>query len=153
MGKDNHFVGGFLIGRKIFNFLGHIINFLGCDHYLYHSSTRWLCLWRDERQEVCVTSSLLSLAPRLEGAQSKGPYLIFVISFTQTGYSKTKFLHPKKRLKAPKTLKMSLKKVKYMHFFTQSGKIDTWQKIFTQTCLWCLWQIWGMECSHTVVIL
>ena len=30
-----------------------------------------------------------------------------------------------------------------MHFFTQSGKIYTWQKVFTQTCLWCLWQIWG----------
>ena len=28
-------------------------------------------------------------------------------------------------------------------------KIYTWQKIFTQTCLWCLWQIWGMErCSR-----
>ena len=40
VGKDNHFVGGFLIGRKIVNFLGHIINFLGCDYYLYHSSTR-----------------------------------------------------------------------------------------------------------------
>ena len=53
-------------------------------------------------------------------------------------------LHPKKRLKAPKTLKMSLKKSNICIFFTQSGKIYTWQKIFTQTCLWCLWQIWGM---------
>ena len=36
-----------------------------------------------------------------------------------------------------------------MHFFTQSGKIYTWQKFFTQTCLWCLWQIWGMKlCSE-----
>ena len=53
-------------------------------------------------------------------------------------------LHPKKRLKAPKTLKMSLKKSNTCIFFTQSGKIYTWQKIFTQTCLWCLWQIWVM---------
>ena len=51
---------------------------------------------------------------------------------------------PKKWLKAPKTLKMSLKKSNICIFFTQSGKIYTWQKIFTQTCLWCLWQIWGM---------
>ena len=37
-----------------------------------------------------------------------GPYLVFVISFTQAGFSKTK-LHPKERLTAPKTLKMTLK--------------------------------------------
>ena len=53
-------------------------------------------------------------------------------------------LHPKKRLKSPKTLKMSLKKSYICIFFTHSGKIYTWQKIFTQTCLWCLWQIKGM---------
>ena len=41
-------------------------------------------------------------------------------------------LHPKKRLKAPKTLKMSLKKSNICIFFTQSGKIYTWQKFFTQ---------------------
>ena len=34
-------------------------------------------------------------------------------------------LHPKKRLKAPKTLKMSLKKSNICIFFTQSGKIYT----------------------------
>ena len=44
-------------------------------------------------------------------------------------------LHPKKRLKAPKTLKMSLKKSYICIFFTHSGKIYTWQKFFTQTCL------------------
>ena len=58
---------------------------------------------------------------------------------------KNQILHPKKRLKAPKTLKMSLKKSNICIFFTQSGKIYTWQKIFTQTCLWCLWQISGMQ--------
>ena len=31
-------------------------------------------------------------------------------------------LHPKKRLKAPKNTKNVSEKVKYMHFFTQSGK-------------------------------
>ena len=56
-------------------------------------------------------------------------------------------LHQKKRQKAPRTLKMSLKKSNICIFFTQSGKIYTWQKIFTQTCLWCLWQIWGMFLS------
>ena len=50
-------------------------------------------------------------------------------------------LHPKKRLKAPKTLKMSLKKSNICSF---SLNLYTWQKIFTQTCLWCLWQIKGM---------
>ena len=39
---------------------------------------------------------------------------------------------------------MSLKKSNICIFFTQSGKIYTWQKFFTQTCLWCLWQIKGM---------
>ena len=59
-------------------------------------------------------------------------YLIFVISFTQAGFSKTKFYTQKKRLKAPKTLKMSLKKSNICIFFTQSGKNYTWQKFFTQ---------------------
>ena len=58
-------------------------------------------------------------------------------------------LHPKKRLKSPKTLKMSLKKSYICIFFTHSGKIYTWQKFFTQTCLWCLWQIWGMLVTHS----
>ena len=40
---------------------------------------------------------------------------------------------------------MSLKKSYICIFFTHSGKIYTWQKIFTQTCLWCLWQIKGMS--------
>ena len=37
-------------------------------------------------------------------------YLIFAISFTLAGFSKTKFYTQKKRQKAPKTLKMSQKK-------------------------------------------
>ena len=57
-------------------------------------------------------------------------------------------LHPKKWLKSPKTLKISLKKSYICIFFTHSGKIYTWQKIFTQTCLWCLWQIKGMFKIH-----
>ena len=48
-------------------------------------------------------------------------YLIFVISFTQTGFSKTKFYTQK----SPKTLKMSLKKSYICIFFTHSGKIYT----------------------------
>ena len=70
-------------------------------------------------------------------------YLIFVISFTQTGFSKTKF-YTQKSTKITKNTKMSLKKSYICIFFTHSGKIYIWQKIFTQTCLWCLWQIWGM---------
>ena len=44
-------------------------------------------------------------------------YLIFVISFAQAGFSKTKFYTQKKRLKAPKKLKMSLKKSNICIFF------------------------------------
>ena len=76
-------------------------------------------------------------------------YLIFVISFTLAGFSKKQILYTKKRLKAPKTLKMSLKKSNICIFFTKSGKIYTWQNFFTQTCLWCLWQIWGMSWGCT----
>ena len=41
-------------------------------------------------------------------------------------------LHRKKTTKGTKNTKNVSEKVKYMHFFTQSGKIYTWQKIFTQ---------------------
>ena len=41
-------------------------------------------------------------------------------------------LHPKKQLKTPKTLKISLKKSNVCSFFTQSGKIYTRKKFFTQ---------------------
>ena len=54
---------------------------------------------------------------------------------------------PKKTTKITKNTKNVSEKVIYMHFFTHSGKIYTWQKIFTQTCLWCLWQIKGMFSS------
>ena len=59
------------------------------------------------------------------------PYLIFVISFTQAGFWKTKF-YTQKTTKGTKNTKNVSEKVKYMHFFTQFGKIYTWQKIFTQ---------------------
>ena len=52
--------------------------------------------------------------------KSMGPletYLIFVISFTQAGFSKAKFYTKKKPLKTPKTLKMSLKKSNVCSFF------------------------------------
>ena len=56
---------------------------------------------------LCPSTSTSTL---LLTCASACPYLIFVISFTQTGFSKTKFYTQKKRLKAPKTLKMYLKK-------------------------------------------
>ena len=43
-------------------------------------------------------------------------YLIFVISFTQTGFSKTKF-YTQKTTKGTKNTKNVSEKVKYMHFF------------------------------------
>ena len=56
-------------------------------------------------------------------------YLSFLLHWQD--FRKPNFT-PKKRLKAPKTLKMSLKKSNICIFFTQSGKICTWQKSFTQ---------------------
>ena len=44
-------------------------------------------------------------------------YLIFVISFTQTGFSKTKF-YTQKTTKGTKNTKNVSEKVKYMHFFS-----------------------------------
>ena len=49
-----------------------------------------------------------------------------ICHFLYTGrIFENQILHPKKRLKAPKTLKMSLKKSNICIFFTQSGKIYT----------------------------
>ena len=50
-------------------------------------------------------------------------YLIFVISFTLAGFSKTKFYIQKTTKGTKNTKTVSEIKVKYMHFFTQSGKI------------------------------
>ena len=47
---------------------------------------------------------------------NKAPYLIFVISFTLAGFSKTKF-YTKKTTKGTKNTKNVSEKVKYMHFF------------------------------------
>ena len=75
----------------------------------------------------------------------KGRFIPYICHFFYTDrIFENQILHQKKRLKSPKTLKMSLKKSYICIFFTHSGKIYTWQKFFTQTCLWCLWQIWGM---------
>ena len=45
-------------------------------------------------------------------------YLIFVISFTQTGFSKTKLYTKKKTTKITKNTKNVSEKVIYMHFFS-----------------------------------
>ena len=50
-------------------------------------------------------------------------------------------LHQKKRLKAPKTLKMSLKKSNVCIFFTQSGKIYTDMSVVSVTNLRYVWNI------------
>ena len=64
--------------------------------------------------------------------------MFVILHFTLAGFSKTKF-YIQKTTKITKNTKNVPEKVKYMHyFFTQSGKIYTSQKIFTQTCLWCL---------------
>ena len=60
-------------------------------------------------------------------------------------YTVCYLLHPKKRLKAPKTLKMSLKKSNICSFFSLNlEKFTPDRKILHRHRLWCLWQIWGM---------
>ena len=81
----------------------------------YKTSQEWRMLYRS-----FFDCQSLSLIPH-------------ICHFFYTGrIFENQILHPKKRLKAPKTLKMSLKKSNICIFFTQSGKIYTWQKIFTQ---------------------
>ena len=61
-----------------------------------------------------------------------GMFIPHICHFFYTGrILKTKFYTKKKQLKTPKTLKISLKKSNVCSFFPQSGKIYTWQKIFT----------------------
>ena len=55
-------------------------------------------------------------------------------------------LHPKKRLKAPKTLKMSLKKSNICIFSLNLEKFTPDRKFLHRHRLWCLWRIWGMPC-------
>ena len=54
-------------------------------------------------------------------------------------------LHPKKRLKAPKTLKKSLKSQIYAFFSLNLEKFTPDRKFLHRHRLWCLWQIWGMN--------
>ena len=68
-------------------------------------------------------------------------YLSFLLHWQD--FRKPNFT-PKKTTKGTKNTKNVSEKVKYMHFFHSIWKNFTWQKIFTQTCLWCLWQIRGM---------
>ena len=86
---------------------------------------------KEDVRKVWEISSKMKIFLRVEDEEDGGAfvnlytYLIFVISFTQTGVLKTKFYTKKKQLKAPKTLKMCLKKSNICFFFTQSGKIYT----------------------------
>ena len=59
------------------------------------------------------------------------PYLIFVISFTQTGFSETKF-YTQKTTKGTKKTKNVSEKVKYMHFFHSIWKnLHLTEKFYT----------------------
>ena len=66
-------------------------------------------------------------------------YLIFVIPFTQTRFSKTKF-YTQKTTKDPKKLKMSLKKKvkKYAVFSLNLEKFTPGNKFLHKHRLWCL---------------
>ena len=73
----------------------------------YHWLLESACIDQYSRRRPCkcqfLTNTLIYILPF-------STYFIFVISFTLAGFLKTKFYTKKKRLKAPKTLKMSLKK-------------------------------------------
>ena len=62
-------------------------------------------------------------------------------------------LHPKKRLKAPKTLKMSLKKSNICIFSLNLEKFTPDRNFLHRHCLWCLWQIWGMLWASSLLFL
>ena len=65
-------------------------------------------------------------------------YLIFVISFTQAGFSKTKF-YTQKTTKGTKNTKNVSEKVKYMHFFSLNlEKFTPDRKFLHRHRLWCL---------------
>ena len=65
-------------------------------------------------------------------------YLSFLLHWQD--FRKPNFT-PKKRLKAPKTLKMSLKKSNVCIFFTQSGKIYTDMSVVSVTNMRYVWNI------------
>ena len=122
------------------------------DSQEFHLSGFSQCMsWRKDwwhqkvarrRKYICY----LELSGRVSRTNKKVKPIPYICHFFYTDrVFENQILHPKKRLKSPKTLKMSLKKSYICIFFTHSGKIYTWQKIFTQTCLWCLWQIKGMD--------
>ena len=63
---------------------------------------------------------------RARRARQFGPNIPLICHFFYTGrIFENQILHPKKQLKTPKTLKISLKKSNVCSFFTQSGKIYT----------------------------
>ena len=74
-------------------------------------------LYFDEKYSVVTIYSLFERHSHM--------YLIFVISFTQAGFSKNKFYTHTKTTKDTKNTKNVSEKVKCMQFFTQSGKIYT----------------------------
>ena len=70
--------------------------------------------------------------------------LIFVISFTQAGFSKTKF-YTQKTTKDTKNTKNVYEKVKCMQFFSLNlEKITPDRNFLHWHRRWCWWQIWGM---------
>ena len=113
------------------------------------ASSWWLRFWGwredgggvifSERQKY--SSKKYPLPENSQALRKHTSYLSFLLH--RQDFWKPNFT-PKKTTKGTKNTKNVSEKVKYMHFFTQSGKIYTWQKFFSQTCLWCLWQIWGM---------
>ena len=78
-------------------------------------------IFRAKCVKIYTGQKKFTRTPSARPRQISGTYLIFVISFTQTGFSKTKF-YTQKMTKGTKNTKNVSQKVKKMHFFTQSGK-------------------------------
>ena len=103
------------------------------DHSAYVSSSQQpaphaVITYKGPDKKACFrihTSPINFTSARTE-PQSQIPNIPHICHFFYTDrIFENQILHPKKQQKAPKTLKMSLKKSNICIFFTQSGKIYT----------------------------
>ena len=74
-----------------------------------------------------------------------GPYLIFVISFTQAAFSNSKFYTQKLTKNTPKHSKMSLKSKIYVVLVFNLENFTPDRIVLHGHRPWCPWQLWGMS--------
>ena len=82
---------------------------------------------------------------RLRGITDEISYPLFVISFTQVGFSKTKFYTQKNDKRHQKHWRCLWKSQMYAVFFSLNlEKFTPERKFLHGHRPWCPWQIWGM---------